>query len=77
ADNKVISAPDKATIGKPYKGTVTGREVIRYDDPVLGEPAFITWNTIAVGNSGTPWKLAVVTPVSVVMAEAWQGLINA
>ena len=77
AENNVVSSPDKAAIGKPYKGTITGSEVVRFDDPQLGEPAFITWRTIAVGNSGTPWKLAIITPVSVVMAEAWHFLMNA
>lgn len=77
AENNVVSSPDKAAIGKPYKGSITGSEVVRFDDPQLGEPAFITWRTIAVGNSGTPWKLAIITPVSVVMAEAWHFLMNA
>ncbi len=77
AGNNVVSSPDKSAAGKPYKGTVSGGDVLRYDDPILGEPAFITWRAIAVGNSGTPWKLAIVTPVSVVMAEAWHYLINA
>ena len=77
AENNVVSSLDKAAIGKPYKGSITGSEVVRFDDPQLGEPAFITWRTIAVGNSGTPWKLAIITPVSVVMAEAWHFLMNA
>jgi methyl-accepting chemotaxis protein len=33
---------------------------------------FITWQSITIGNSQTPWKLAIVTPVSEVMAEARQ-----
>ena len=77
ANNIVVSSPDKTLIGKPYNGTVNGEEVSRVDDAVLGEEAFMTWNTIAVGNSGTSWKLAIVTPVSAVMAEAWHYLMNA
>jgi methyl-accepting chemotaxis protein len=59
-------------VGKPYSGKVTGSEVSRADDPLLKEEAFITWQTINIGNSQTPWKLAIVTPVSEVMAEARQ-----
>jgi methyl-accepting chemotaxis protein len=77
ADNKVISSPDKAATGKPWGGTVTGEAVTRVDDPILNESAFMTWQSIDVGNSQTPWKLAIVTPVSVVMAEAWHYLRNA
>jgi len=77
ANNTVISSPDKAATGKPWTGTVTGEGVIRSDDPILQEPAFVTWQSIEVGNSQTPWKLAIVTPVSVVMAEAWHYLRNA
>ena len=76
AHNSIIASPDKASIGKPYQGTSGGLEVARYDDPELKEPAFITWQSIAVGNSDTPWKLAIITPVSVVMAEAWHELVN-
>ncbi len=77
ADNKVISSPDKAMTGKPWTGTVGGESVARIDDAILQEPAFVTWQSIDVGNSQTPWKLAIVTPVSVVMAEAWNYLRNA
>ncbi|WP_244316542.1 methyl-accepting chemotaxis protein [Kosakonia arachidis] len=77
ADNKVVSSPDKAAVGKPWKGTIGGEAVIRVDDAILKEPAFVTWRTIEIGNSQTPWKLAIVTPVSVVMAEAWDYLRNA
>lgn len=38
-------------------------------------PAFILWQAIEVGNSGTPWKLAIVTPVSVVMAQIWRNIL--
>ncbi|SCC19037.1 methyl-accepting chemotaxis protein [Kosakonia oryziphila] len=77
ADNKVVSSPDKAAAGKPWTGAIGGEAVIRADDAILKEPAFVTWRTIAIGNSQTPWKLAIVTPVSVVMAEAWNYLRNA
>jgi len=77
ADNKVISSPDKTMAGKPWSGAITGEAVTRIDDPLLNEPAFVTWQSIEVGNSQTPWKLAIVTPVSVVMAEAWNYLRNA
>ena len=77
ADNKVVSSPDKAAAGKPWTGIIGGEAVIRADDKILKEPAFITWRTIEIGNSRTPWKLAIVTPVSVVMAEAWHYLRNA
>jgi methyl-accepting chemotaxis protein len=77
ADNKVVSSPDKAATGKPWTGTIGGEAVIRTDDALLKEPAFVTWRTIDIGNSQTPWKLAIVTPVSVVMAEAWHYLRNA
>nr|WP_156036566.1 methyl-accepting chemotaxis protein [Kosakonia radicincitans] len=77
ADNKVVSSPDKAAAGKPWTGTIGGKAVIHADDTILKEPAFITWRTIGIGNSQTPWKLAIVTPVSVVMAEAWHYLRNA
>ncbi|MBS1205205.1 MAG: chemotaxis protein [Proteobacteria bacterium] len=77
ADNKVVSSPDKAAAGKPWTGTIGGETVTRTDDAILKEPAFVTWRTIEIGNSQTPWKLAIVTPVSVVMAEAWDYLRNA
>ncbi|HDR2890422.1 TPA: methyl-accepting chemotaxis protein [Enterobacter asburiae] len=77
AANNVVSSPDKGAVGKPYAGKVTGSEVTRADDPLLKEEAFITWQTINIGNSQTPWKLAIVTPVSEVMAEARQFLLKA
>ena len=77
AGNNVVSSPDKRAVGKPYTGTVTGDEVIRTNDPQLKEEAFITWQAITIGNSQTPWKLAIVTPVSEVMAEARQFLLKA
>ncbi|WP_193152078.1 methyl-accepting chemotaxis protein [Enterobacter ludwigii] len=77
AGNSVVSSPDKRAVGKPYTGTVTGDEVIRTNDPQLKEEAFITWQPITIGNSQTPWKLAIVTPVSEVMAEARQFLLKA
>ena len=77
AGNSVVSSPDKRAVGKPYTGTVTGDEVIRTNDPQLKEEAFITWQAITIGNSQTPWNLAIVTPVSEVMAEARQFLLKA
>lgn len=77
AENKIVSSPDKDEAGKPWKGTVRDHEVTRYDDPVLNEPVFITWQNITVGNSETSWKLAIITPVSIVMSEAWNYLTNA
>ncbi|ELY2039415.1 methyl-accepting chemotaxis protein [Enterobacter cloacae complex sp. RIVM_C039474] len=77
AGNSVVSSPDKRAVGKPYTGTVTGDEVIRTNDPQLKEEAFITWQAITIGNSQTPWKLSIVTPVSEVMAEARQFLLKA
>ncbi|MDY0416130.1 methyl-accepting chemotaxis protein [Enterobacter sp. 170198] len=77
AGNNVVSSPEKRAAGKPYAGQIAGHEVIRENDPLLKEDAFITWQEIAVGNSQTPWKLAIVTPVSEVMAEARAFLLKA
>jgi len=77
AGNSVVSSPDKRAAGKPYAGQITGHDVTRVDDPLLKEEAFITWQDIAVGNSQTPWKLAIITPVSEVMAEARAFLLKA
>lgn len=77
AENKVVFSPDKQATGKPYAGKITGHDVIRENDPLLNEEAFITWQDIAIGNSQTPWKLAIVTPVSEVMAEARAFLLKA
>ena len=77
AENKVVFSPDKQATGKPYAGKITGHDVIRENDPLLKEEAFITWQDIAIGNSQTPWKLAIVTPVSEVMAEARAFLLKA
>ena len=77
AGNNVVSSPDKRAAGKPYAGKIAGHEVIRINDPLLKEEVFITWQSIAVGNSQTPWKLAIVTPVSEVMAEARAFLLKA
>ena len=70
AENKVVFSPDKQATGKPYAGKITGHDAIRENDPLLKAEAFIIWQDIAIGNSQTPWKLAIVTPVSEVMAEA-------
>lgn len=77
AENKVVFSPDKQVTGKPYAGKITGYDVIRENDPLLKEEAFIIWQDIAIGNSQTPWKLAIVTPVSEVMAEARAFLLKA
>ncbi|WP_375803375.1 methyl-accepting chemotaxis protein [Enterobacter kobei] len=77
AENKVVFSPDKLATGKPYAGKITGHDVIRENDPLLKEEAFITWQDIAIGNSQTPWKLAIVTPVSEVMAKARAFLLKA
>nr|WP_049012234.1 methyl-accepting chemotaxis protein [Enterobacter kobei] len=77
AENKVVFSPDKLATGKSYAGKITGHDVIRENDPLLKEEAFITWQDIAIGNSQTPWKLAIVTPVSEVMAEARAFLLKA
>ena len=77
AGNNVVSSPDKRAAGKPYAGKIAGHEVIRVNDPQLNEEVFITWQDIAVGNSQTPWKLAIITPVSEVMAEARAFLLKA
>ena len=77
AGNTVVSSPDKRAVGKPYAGKIAGNDVIRVPDPLLKEEVFITWQSINIGNSETPWKLAIVTPVSEVMAEARQFLLKA
>ena len=77
AGNTVVSSPDKRAVGKPYAGKIAGNDVIRVPDPLLKEEVFITWQSITIGNSETPWKLAIVTPVSEVMAEARQFLLKA
>ena len=77
AGNNVVSSPDKGAAGKPYAGHIAGHDVTRVNDPLLKEEVFITWQAIAVGNSQTPWKLAIITPVSEVMAEARAFLLKA
>ncbi|MBZ1521864.1 hypothetical protein, partial [Leuconostoc mesenteroides] len=77
AGNNVVSSPDKRAAGKPYAGQITGHDVTRVNDPLLKEDVCITWQDIAVGNSQTPWKLAIITPVSEVMAEARAFLLKA
>jgi hypothetical protein len=77
AGNNVVSSPDKRAAGKPYAGQIAGHDVTRVNDPLLKEDVFITWQDIAVGNSQTPWKLAIITPVSEVMAEARAFLLKA
>ncbi|MCU6335339.1 methyl-accepting chemotaxis protein [Enterobacter quasiroggenkampii] len=77
AGNNVVSSPDKRAAGKPYAGQIAGHDVTRVNDPLLKEEVLITWQDIAVGNSQTPWKLAIITPVSEVMAEARAFLLKA
>ncbi|WP_242657705.1 methyl-accepting chemotaxis protein, partial [Enterobacter roggenkampii] len=77
AGNNVVSSPEKGAAGKPYAGHIAGHDVTRVNDPLLKEEVFITWQAIAVGNSQTPWKLAIITPVSEVMAEARAFLLKA
>ncbi|ENU4086115.1 methyl-accepting chemotaxis protein [Enterobacter asburiae] len=77
AGHNVVSSPDKRAAGKPYAGQIAGHDVTRINDPLLKEDVFITWQDIAVGNSQTPWKLAIITPVSEVMAEARAFLLKA
>ncbi|BBJ63572.1 methyl-accepting chemotaxis protein [Enterobacter asburiae] len=77
AGNNVVSSPDQRAAGKPYAGQIAGHDVTRINDPLLKEDVFITWQDIAVGNSQTPWKLAIITPVSEVMAEARAFLLKA
>ncbi|WP_235404155.1 methyl-accepting chemotaxis protein [Enterobacter quasiroggenkampii] len=77
AGNNVVSSPDKRAAGKSYAGQIAGHDVTRVNDPLLKEEVFITWQDIAVGNSQTPWKLAIITPVSEVMAEARAFLLKA
>ena len=77
AGYNVVSSPDKRAAGKPYAGQIAGHDVTRVNDPLLKEDVFITWQDIAVGNSQTPWKLAIITPVSEVMAEARAFLLKA
>ena len=47
------------------------------EDARLKEAAFISWQPINVGNSGTPRRLAIVAPVSDVMAAANRQLVYA
>lgn len=78
AGNIVVSSPVKGKQGKPWEGTNSfSSQVTQYDDPILKEAAFIQWQPVFIGNSETPWKLAIVVPVSMVMAGAWQDVMNA
>lgn len=74
AGQLVVASPVAAQTGKKWQGRPFSEQVTRFDDPVLKEPVFIAWEPIEVGNSNTPWTLAIVTPVSVVMAKAWHDL---
>jgi methyl-accepting chemotaxis protein len=75
----VVSSPDKAMSGKPYKGETDKftQQVVEHFDDSLGEKVLETWRPVTVGNSQFPWYLGIVTPVSAVMAEANRQLMNA
>ncbi|MGP3592218.1 methyl-accepting chemotaxis protein [Vagococcus sp. WN89Y] len=76
---KVISYPDKSLTSKDYPGKTRqfSSTVVEQSDPVLGEDALVTWQSITIGNSSESWYLGVVAPVSKVMAAANRQLINA
>lgn len=76
---RVISSPDQAMAGKPYKGNTDKftQQVVEHYDSSLGENVLETWRPITVGTSTMPWYLGVVTPVSVVMAAANRQLMHA
>ncbi|MCU5772880.1 methyl-accepting chemotaxis protein [Erwiniaceae bacterium BAC15a-03b] len=71
-DGKVVSSPDKSSIGKVYNanGKQAAAGISEIFDVVLQQDALVVWQPIIIGNSATPWQLAVVAPVSNVMAEA-------
>ena len=75
----VVSSPEKALAGKPYKGETNQftTSIVEHFDSVLGEDAMVTWRPVSVGNSDLPWYLGIVTPVSAVMAEANRQLMHA
>ncbi|GLR09976.1 chemotaxis protein [Mixta theicola] len=75
---KIIASPDASLAGKIWQGEkVENLAVHEYQDAFLKEAAFISWQPIIVGNSETPWRLAIVAPVSEVMAAANRQLIYA
>ena len=70
-NGKIIASPDASQAGKAWQGAKNDHlAVYEYQDAFLKEAALIGWQPITIGNSGTPWRLAVVAPVSEVMAAA-------
>lgn len=59
ADNKVVSSPDKAATGKPRSGTIGAEAVVRTDDALLKEPAFVTGapSTLVTVRRHGSWRL--------------------
>ncbi|MEQ4531861.1 MAG: methyl-accepting chemotaxis protein [Mixta sp.] len=77
-EGKIIAGPDAAQAGKAWQGKQDNSVAVHeYQDAFLKEAAFISWQPVAIGNSGTPWRLAIVAPVSEVMAAANRQLIYA
>ncbi|YCI28077.1 methyl-accepting chemotaxis protein [Erwinia sp. PK3-005] len=73
---KIIASPDAALAGKTWQDEKTQNPAVHeYQDAFLKEAAFISWQPISVGNSETPWRLAIIAPVSEVMAAANRQLI--
>ncbi|QGY31810.1 methyl-accepting chemotaxis protein [Pantoea cypripedii] len=75
----VVSYPDKSLTSKAWKGNTNNfsNHVIEHHDDIIGGDALVTWQPIVIGNSDQKWYLAVVAPVSEVMAAANRQLINA
>ncbi|EMD9273280.1 methyl-accepting chemotaxis protein [Cronobacter malonaticus] len=76
---KIVSYPDKKLTSKPFPGDTAGytSNVVEQDDPILGEKALVTWQSVTIGNSTDKWYLGIVAPVSQVMAAANRQLMNA
>ncbi|MCA6969803.1 methyl-accepting chemotaxis protein [Pectobacterium carotovorum] len=77
--SKVISYPDKSQTSKAWQGPTDNftSAVVQHDDAILGEEALITWQPVTIGNSTDKWHLAIVAPVSQVMAASERQLMNA
>ena len=73
---KIIASPDASLAGKSWQGE-SGENLAVHEsqDMFLKEAAFISWQPITIGNSATPWRLAIVAPVSEVMAAANRQLV--
>jgi len=65
---------DPSLLKSIQTGQMTSRE---QQDPVLGEKAFSEFVPIQIGNTGTPWMLGIVAPVSAVMKESTRQLYYA